>query len=85
MLNPNQPINSLSIDVFIVEEAPLKYVKTPGFSDDMDSVFDPKSVPDEPPKSSKITFRSDHHKTVCSTYKLKECDKFNNQIEFKSV
>merc|ERR1719354_1245853 len=59
MLNPNQPINNLAIDVFIVEESPLKYVKTPGFSDDMDSVFDPKSVPDEPPKSSKISFSND--------------------------
>ena len=71
MLNPNQPINSLSIDVFIVEESPLKYVKTPGFSNNMESVFDPKSVPDEPPKSSKITFRSDQNKAVCSTLNLK--------------
>lgn len=59
MLNPNQPFTKLTIDVFIVEETPLKFVKTPGFSDEINSFFDPKSVSDEPPKSSKITFRSD--------------------------
>ena len=65
MLTPNQPINSLVIDVFIVEESPLKYVKTPGFSNDMSSAFDPKSVSDEPPKSSKISFRYSDKITVC--------------------
>ena len=59
MLNPNQAVNSLVIDVHIVEESPLEYVKTPGFSDDVDAIYDPKSVADEPPKSSKITFRFD--------------------------
>ena len=59
MLNPNQAVNSLVIDVHIVEESPLEYVKTPGFSDDVDAIYDPKSVSDEPPKSSKITFRFD--------------------------
>ena len=70
MLNPNQPITKLTIDVFIVEEAPLKYVKTPGFSDDINSIFDPKSVSDEPPKSSKVTFRSDRF-TFCFIYKIR--------------
>ena len=80
MLNPNQPINNLAIDVFIVEESPLKYVKTPGFSDDMDSVFDPKSVPDEPPKSSKIYFRS-VWKPFASLFKFKKYDQLKNQKE----
>ena len=57
MLNLNQPVKNLAVDVFIAEESPFEYVKTPGFSDDMFPAFDPNTVPVEPPKSSKITFR----------------------------
>lgn len=56
VLNPNQPINRLTVDILIVEENPLLFVRTPGYGE-RDMKYDAKTLSDEPPAGSVITFR----------------------------
>ena len=60
ILNPNQETDNLVVDVFIVEETPLKYVKVSGSLDGDYLSLDRNSSPDEFPKSSKVLFRLDN-------------------------
>ena len=68
-MNPNQRTDNLVVDVFIVEETPLKYVKVSGSLDDDNLTLDRNSLPDEFPKSSKVSFRLDNY-TVWFIYIL---------------